>query len=46
MDLELSEMLKSLEEGIIKGRFINDKIKEVEMVLYLNGVCVSKRCSW
>lgn len=35
-----------LEEGSIKRKFINDKVKEGEMVLDLNAVCVSKRWSF
>lgn len=55
MDLEVSEdrekdcepgvesFIECLEEGIIKGRFTNDKVKEGEMVVYLNGMGVSVR---
>lgn len=55
MDLEVSEdrekdckpsveiFIECLEERIIKGRFTNGKVKEGEMIVYLNGVCVSAR---
>ena len=35
-----------LEKGIIKSRFISDQVEDGEMVLELNGVCVSKRWSF
>lgn len=34
-----------LEEEIIKRTFINDKVKEGEMVLELRAVCISKKWS-
>lgn len=58
MDLEVSEdgeedcepgaeiLSECLEEGIIKRKFINDKVKEGEMALQLNAVCVSERWSF